>query len=1047
MASDGPDDAIAIPGANDGNAWDGNTEDGSVENHQFSHTEHHSHQQVQEPTISVDPAFNASGDSVPDDEDNDGEYDPESVTITAASVPAPAVSPRPSKKLKKVGGFIVGSSDDEDDTPTTTPPPAPSTLKTAPSDTQARIVSPSSLKQSTTSQTTSIVNVGGQAAQVSNAPSTISTAPKSRLPTDIIGLLEDRITDDPRGDLDAWLSLIEEHRRRSNIKEAREVYERFFEVFPQSAEMWVQYVDMELSLDHFGEAERIFQRTLMSIPNVQLWTAYLNYVRRINDLNESTGKARQTVAQSYEFVLNNIGQDRESGQIWHDYIQFIKSGPGQIGGSNWQDMQKMDVLRKAYQRAICIPMSQLHTLWKEYDQFELGLNKVAGRKFLQERSPAYMSARTANAQLDNITRDLVQTTLPRLPPAPGFDGDGDYLRQVDLWKQRIAWEKDDPLVLKSDETETYKSRVIHVYKQALMALRFWPELWVDAAEWCFENVPAKDGKDLGLEFLTDGISANPENALLALKHADRIESTFIAGDGENSKIALSNAVRAPYDKVLDSLYDMVKKLSQRETNAITKIQEDPSLAADADDEEDEGEVSEKPSKDEIRQDRIKAVRDGFAVQIKMLSQQISYVWIALARAFRRIIGLGQGKPHTPSGVRGIFTEARLRGRLTSDVYVAMAHIEWDIYQDKVATKIFDRGAKLFPHDEHFMVAYLKHLHARHDTTNARVVFSQTAKRFKEKPELVPKLKPLYAYFHSYEAKCGELAQIKELEKQMAESFPEDPSLSHFAARFSSDNYNPIAARVIISPMAQMRPKHIMQSVERASVSARDSPLPSVQLERSPRPHFVQAVNSPKRPFPADDQDDYNPPRKLARGVSPLKGAAGRRLDQQRRQQGGVTSSLISTPAPISRDITFMLSLIPPPEQFDGQRFKPDGIVRMIQNTSFPDPHDLKAQAPAFRNNQPNPRAHARQVSTDYPAFAPPFVNRDSPAPTGRPYSPYVRGGSREPQQPQPSWPTNQPLGYDGSNPTFPPGAYPPPPPSAYPQQHAYGGSYHMSHHG
>jgi cleavage stimulation factor subunit 3 len=134
---------------------------------------------------------------------------------------------------------------------------------------------------------------------------------------------------------------------------------------------------MELSLDNFAEAEGIFQRTLVTIVNVQLWTTYLDYVRRRNDLNETTGAARQTVNAAYEFVLDNVGLDRESGRIWQDYIQFLKGGPGQVGGTNWQDMQKMDVLRKAYQRAICIPLTGLNALWKEYDQFELGLNKVA----------------------------------------------------------------------------------------------------------------------------------------------------------------------------------------------------------------------------------------------------------------------------------------------------------------------------------------------------------------------------------------------------------------------------------------------------------------------------------------------------------------------------------------------------------------------------------------------------------------------------------------------------------------------------------------------
>jgi cleavage stimulation factor subunit 3 len=246
---------------------------------------------------------------------------------------------------------------------------------------------------------------------------------------------------------------------------------------------------------------------------------------------------------------------------------------------------------------------------------------------------------------------------------------------------------------------------------------------------------------------------------------------------------------------------------------------------------------------------------------------------------------------------------------------------------------------------------------------------------------LPKLKPLYAYFHSYEAKFGELAQIKELEKQMGESFPEDPSLSHFAARFSSDRFNPITARVIISPTAQMRPKNIMQSVEQVSASVRGSPHPSALVDRSPRPQFIQTVNSPKRPLAGDDQEEMNPPKRFARGVSPLKGAAGRRLDQQRRAaaQGQGASTHNGAPAPISRDITFLLGLIPPAYQYEAQRYKPDSLVRILRETAVPDFNDWKVtQGQASRQ--------ARQVSGEYPTYPTP-----TSIPTGR-NSPYLRGG-------------------------------------------------------
>jgi cleavage stimulation factor subunit 3 len=64
--------------------------------------------------------------------------------------------------------------------------------------------------------------------------SAASATPKARLPHDRIGLLEDRIAEDPKGDMDAWLGLINEHRKRGKLDEARKVYDRFFVVFPSA---------------------------------------------------------------------------------------------------------------------------------------------------------------------------------------------------------------------------------------------------------------------------------------------------------------------------------------------------------------------------------------------------------------------------------------------------------------------------------------------------------------------------------------------------------------------------------------------------------------------------------------------------------------------------------------------------------------------------------------------------------------------------------------------------------------------------------------------
>lgn len=86
------------------------------------------------------------------------------------------------------------------------------------------------------SVTESVVEVA-PASLLLNTWNTSNTAfapavPKGRLAHDVVGILEDRIKDDPRGDVLAWLELIEELKRRNKQDEVRQLYDRFFEVFP-----------------------------------------------------------------------------------------------------------------------------------------------------------------------------------------------------------------------------------------------------------------------------------------------------------------------------------------------------------------------------------------------------------------------------------------------------------------------------------------------------------------------------------------------------------------------------------------------------------------------------------------------------------------------------------------------------------------------------------------------------------------------------------------------------------------------------------------------
>lgn len=216
------------------------------------------------------------------------------------------------------------------------------------------------------------------------------------------------------------------------------------------------------------------------------------------------------------------------------------------------------------------------------------------------------------------------------------------------------------------------------------------------------------------------------------------------------------------------------------------------------------------------------------------------------------------------------------------------------------------------------------------------MFETTVSRLGQKPETLQQAKAIYAFFHEYEARYGELTQISKLEKRMADLFPEDPTLSHFGRRFESNGFDPVTVRPIISPATQTRPKGA-PSTEPSSTTQSTPPKRVIEM---------QHAYSPKRHLNADDSDhETNRPRKLARSDSPLKGAAGRRLDQQKRTQqqhhhaptihhSGFTHPL--PPPPLPRDVLFLLSIIPRADTYPPvTRFKPEEIVRLLRESKLP----------------------------------------------------------------------------------------------------------------
>lgn len=169
---------------------------------------------------------------------------------------------------------------------------------------------------------------------------------------------------------------------------------------------------------------------------------------------------------------------------------------------------------------------------------------------------------------------------------------------------------------------------------------------------------------------------------------------------------------------------------------------------------------------------------------------------------------------------------------------------------------------------------------------------------------------------------------------MRDLYPEDAvGLKHFAQRYQSRNFDPTNVRLIVSPTQTKPSAAVYRSIE-GEQSVNNSPPAKMSDTR--------ATNSPKRPLPLDDFED-NQPRKFARGESPLKGAAGRRMNQQQRTVGSngnlqptpLSHVQLPPPPPLPGHLAFLLSIIPKASTYEFRRFDPSKMIDLLRNVQIP----------------------------------------------------------------------------------------------------------------
>ncbi|KAI0751807.1 hypothetical protein C8Q80DRAFT_1218415 [Daedaleopsis nitida] len=553
-------------------------------------------------------------------------------------------------------------------------------------------------------------------------------------------------------DADGWLRLVDLAESSHDMSKITETYEAMLEVYPNTPSIQLAYLSHFLDdQSQFKYAEELFKKFLLkTTPSVELLKYYLTYIRRITKGPD----ARQIIKKCYDFATTHASQDKDSFEIWQDYLTFLKED---VTNSTWEEQQKMDAMRKVYQQAVQIPMENVKKIWEEYQEFENRLNKITAKKFISDLQESHMQARTVYNQLQEHLAILPAIWLPR--PPTFSSGDKSLIAR---WRQYLKWEESNPLEIDEANRGTLIQRVQGVYKKATVRMRFYPEIWYMAYVW----TNSVNKTEEALNILKAGVDANPASFVLNFAYTEALE---LAGNFAE--------VHATFEKFLGILK---KELEGLEAKANANNSSSSSIGS-------------QPLKQEPM-DATPTAQPGTQSQNSSLNTQASdekppknkefvdkrtdygIAWIMYIRFARRAEGL--------KSARIVFGKAR-RDRLTPwEVHESEALMEYHCGNKdvQVASRIFEKGMEAFGDEVEYVLRYLGFLISINDENNARALFERVIGTFP--PD---KARPLWDRWARYEYQYGDISTAHKFEKRMSEVYPNGMSTSPFPYILSSQS--------------------------------------------------------------------------------------------------------------------------------------------------------------------------------------------------------------------------------------------------------------------
>ncbi|KAJ1666417.1 mRNA 3'-end-processing protein rna14 [Coemansia sp. RSA 1813] len=625
-------------------------------------------------------------------------------------------------------------------------------------------------------------------------------------------------------DADAWFGLLRVSKNAGDDRLVAETYDEALKQYPSSGHFLAGFAELELSRGNRESAESIFNSKLFNVPSIELWKCYLGYVLKSNANEQGMvvhPESRATVNDCYKLVLENVGLDREAGQIWINYIAFLASAQTH---APYEDQQKQDSLREAYQAAVIIPMLKVEDIWRDYDAFEAQIDRSMAKQTLSKVSPAYTAARIALREMNKHYDNINKSQPPHgLPIPPGWTPR--ETEHLNAWREYLKWEVSNPLHV--EDESVLQQRVVYAYNQACMCLRLYPEIWIEFAEYLLSLGQPNEA----LTKLQQASQMLPNSLSVQFAYAEAAEKqkqTDVCKEVYEKLVERTrgdiDSTNTRYAQKLEKLDKHIKALdvakaeegdgknatnnSSRSAAIINALSMDTDSDEDTDDDNSEDndsivsnadfdysdmqgdesglnaatklQISQMKKKIEKRVERAK-VRMERELEEKREIYTLS--WIMYLRFIQRSEGI--------DAVRQLLRRPRSdpSGYVTYHLFVAAALMEYHVAKRPgIAAKLFEYYAKTYSDSQEYIVEYMNYLINSGDDTNARALFE----RFQSTS--IGDTSDMWTLFSDFEYNYGDMGAISKLDKRYIEKFDNESILTRMAARYSYLNmdYVPVS---------------------------------------------------------------------------------------------------------------------------------------------------------------------------------------------------------------------------------------------------------------